>query len=508
MAEPLSFGALSAILREAFRQLPDARSGPQKRYTMTDAALAAFSVFFMQCPSFLAHQRDMQRRKGTNNAQTLFGVTEIPSDPQIRNLLDPVDPAHLRAPFWAMLERAMADEGVARTFRVGGRWLVALDGTEHFHSTAIHCPHCTVSHPGEAVHYAHTVLLPVLVQPDQRLPSTASITRWLRQEGLTRRYERHQPLPNTGPPPGVTACHEEWEMDARGYETIPGVGVVALIDINDVGSRVKIASYPCWLGAERASRHPTTEDYQLVLRLAFSAWGLPDRLAVDHDSVFYDNKSKSPFPTRLHLWLIALGVDLTFGRFGRPTDQAITERSHQTWDRQALQGQTFVSHEALVQALTQRRHFLNTHLPCASLDGQPPLVAHPEARLPRRRYRPEWEAENLDMGTVYAYLAQGRWFRKASNIGAVSLGGTVYYLAHAWRRAEVIITFDPEDQHLVFRTAGQEDKRLPMHNLSSQALVGELGACHNLAHFQLALPLTWQAWRASFSSCLACGMTL
>ena len=79
-----------------------------------------------------------------------------------------MDPAYLRAPYWALLERAVADRDVPRTFRVGGRWLVSLDGTEYFHSTAIHCPAGTVSHGGETPHYAHTVLLPVLVTPDQR----------------------------------------------------------------------------------------------------------------------------------------------------------------------------------------------------------------------------------------------------------------------------------------------------------------------------------------------------
>ena len=59
---------------------------------MCDVASSAFSVFFMQSPSFLAYQRDMQRRKGQNNARSLFGVERIPSDPQIRNLLDPVAP--------------------------------------------------------------------------------------------------------------------------------------------------------------------------------------------------------------------------------------------------------------------------------------------------------------------------------------------------------------------------------------------------------------------------------
>ncbi len=53
-------------------------------------------------------------------------------------------------------------------------------------------------------------------------------------------------------------------MDARGYQRVPDVGVIALINLNDVFSRVKLLSYPCWSGQKRVSRHPTTEDYQLV----------------------------------------------------------------------------------------------------------------------------------------------------------------------------------------------------------------------------------------------------
>ena len=88
-----------------------------------------------------------------------------------------------------------------------------------------------------------------------------------------------------------------------------------------------------------------------------------------------------------------------------------------------LQGQTFADWDDLYYALRQRRVFLNTRLPCASLNDKPPLVAYPQAQTPRRPYRPEWEAELLDLGRVYEYLAQGRWFRKAGQDGITSLGG-------------------------------------------------------------------------------------
>ena len=93
---PFTATTLIARIRTAFREFPDERrGGNRQRYTVDDAALSAFSVFFTQSPSFLDYQRRMQRRLGRNNAQSLFGVHQIPSDNQIRNLLDPVPPETL-----------------------------------------------------------------------------------------------------------------------------------------------------------------------------------------------------------------------------------------------------------------------------------------------------------------------------------------------------------------------------------------------------------------------------
>ena len=93
MTKPVTFNRLLSVLERTFAQLPDGRTGQNTTYSMRDAAMAAFSVFFMQSPSFLAHQEAMQGRERRNNAASLFGIEKILSDPQIRNLLDPVTPA-------------------------------------------------------------------------------------------------------------------------------------------------------------------------------------------------------------------------------------------------------------------------------------------------------------------------------------------------------------------------------------------------------------------------------
>ena len=104
MVGKLSFDRLRSILVATVTQLPDYRTRPNKVYELSDAALGAFAVFFMQTASFLAYQRDMQRTHGHNNAQSLFGIGQVPSDPHIRNLLDPIAPEYLAGPYWRVFE--------------------------------------------------------------------------------------------------------------------------------------------------------------------------------------------------------------------------------------------------------------------------------------------------------------------------------------------------------------------------------------------------------------------
>ena len=97
--DSLQFDELISTLRETVSQFPDKRVGTNTRYLMADFALSAFSVFFMQCPSFLDFQRTIGRSKGLHNAASLFGVTEVPSDNQIRTMLDAVGPESLSGMF-------------------------------------------------------------------------------------------------------------------------------------------------------------------------------------------------------------------------------------------------------------------------------------------------------------------------------------------------------------------------------------------------------------------------
>jgi hypothetical protein len=153
-------------LRRCCEALPELRRpGPNTRYAMADFGLAAFSVFFMQSPSFLAHQRQLEQGQGRSNCQTLFGMAAIPCDNQIRAMLDPVDPALFFPVFTDVMGALERTGGLAEFRRLQGRVLIALDGTEYFRSTRLHCAHCSTQVRGGRTEYFHTLLSAALVAP-------------------------------------------------------------------------------------------------------------------------------------------------------------------------------------------------------------------------------------------------------------------------------------------------------------------------------------------------------
>src|SRR6266481_829307 len=133
---------------------------------MADIGMAAFSVFFMQSPSFLDQQRRLLHGHGRSNCHTLFGMAAIPTDNHIRQMLDGVAPEHFRALFDRALGTVEAANGLAAFRRLGGRVLIALDGTEHFCSRKLHCPQCSHRRRADGeVEYFHRFLGAALVAP-------------------------------------------------------------------------------------------------------------------------------------------------------------------------------------------------------------------------------------------------------------------------------------------------------------------------------------------------------
>ena len=163
-----SFDSMVSYLRSTMAAFPDRRTGSNCHYSIEDAALGAFSVFFTQSPSFLSFQKNMLKNKGISNAQTLFDMDQIPCDNHIRNLMDEVEPSNAY-PVFHYIFNGIKDSGHLDAFRsYGNNLLCALDGTHFFSSNKIHCENCsTKEHKNGTTTYSHAAITPVFVAPGQ-----------------------------------------------------------------------------------------------------------------------------------------------------------------------------------------------------------------------------------------------------------------------------------------------------------------------------------------------------
>jgi hypothetical protein len=157
----LHFDALIQRVRERFETLPEQRRCPS--FPLADTLMAGLALFSLKDASLLA----FCSRARDHNLGTVFGLQSIPSDTQMREILDDVDPEHLRPVFTDVFRQVQRGKILEEYVFLEGCYLVALDGVEHFCSKKVHCAHCmTRQHQNGDVSYYHQMLGAVIVHPD------------------------------------------------------------------------------------------------------------------------------------------------------------------------------------------------------------------------------------------------------------------------------------------------------------------------------------------------------
>lgn len=283
------------------------------------------------------------------------------------------------------------------------------------------------------------------------LPSVDAINRYLNQAGFIKPRERVSPMPSEKCKK-TKRVHQLWEMDAQGADQVMGIGPISMINIKDQKSKLHCMAFPVQVKTKMSQ--PSTNCYLWTMRLAFQQWGIPKAIQVDKDSVFIDNTSKSPFPSKIHLFLIGLGIKLCFIDRPPPNKQSMVERSHQTMNRQVMIGQEYQTWQELFKFTNKRRKKINEKLPNRMLNNQPPLIAFPNARHSGRHYSIETEAQLINMKRVFGYLSKCCWFRKVSSGKTISLDCKIYYIKNAKPGTQLQIKFCNRRKKLIF----QDDK--------------------------------------------------
>ncbi len=172
MREPihLTFEALIALLGRTFEQLPDPRNPNQVSYSMRDSMLSAFAMFFFQHPSLLHFQHKLKKRSGRCNLETIFSVEDVPSDTQLREILDPAPFQPLRRLLGTIFERYRRSGWLTEfgtSSALGSRFYpIAIDGTDYFSSSEINCKGCLRREVAQGqIIYRHSILSATLIKP-------------------------------------------------------------------------------------------------------------------------------------------------------------------------------------------------------------------------------------------------------------------------------------------------------------------------------------------------------
>ncbi len=180
----LSADALFQLVRSRFASLADLRSR-EVEIPLADALMSAFAMFSVKDPSLLAF--DHRRRDPNDNFRTIYGINHVPSDSQMRAILDPVDPAGLRVLFREIFRRLQRGKVLQRFAYLDGHYLLSLDGTTYFSSPKIHCPSCLVKHHRNGnITYSHQLLGATLVHPDLKEVIPLAPEPIIQQDGQTK----------------------------------------------------------------------------------------------------------------------------------------------------------------------------------------------------------------------------------------------------------------------------------------------------------------------------------
>jgi hypothetical protein len=162
--------SLLSGIYDQFKNVRDRREPLKIEIPMADALMSAFAIFSLKFSSLLKFEEEMKEKVNFSNLKTLYQVTRVPSDTQMRTILDDVETEDLRPIFKSLFLKAQRAKILDKYKFLGNKCLLVLDGTQCFCSDDVNCESCmkkvVEKKDGELVtSYYHQMLCGSLVKP-------------------------------------------------------------------------------------------------------------------------------------------------------------------------------------------------------------------------------------------------------------------------------------------------------------------------------------------------------
>jgi len=136
----LCVDALFKNIRTNFENICDHRIGPQ--ISLSDTLMSAFAMFSLKDPSLLAFEE--RRLAADPNLHSIYKIGRVPSDSQMRTIVDEVEPHDLESSFKDIFRQAQRGKLLERYQYMSGCYLLSLDGTGYFSSGKLSSSACMV----------------------------------------------------------------------------------------------------------------------------------------------------------------------------------------------------------------------------------------------------------------------------------------------------------------------------------------------------------------------------
>lgn len=165
----LSFGSLIGFVSHLYLRVVDGRQAAKVEHSIRDTVMSGIAMMYFQAGSLLQFQRQLELKTRRSNLSTMFGVDQVPSDTQMREILDEVPSEAARPAFRKYFARLQRGKYLERFQIFPGQYLCSLDGSQYFGSEKVSCPHCLVKeHKSGTTSYSHLILQATIIHPGQK----------------------------------------------------------------------------------------------------------------------------------------------------------------------------------------------------------------------------------------------------------------------------------------------------------------------------------------------------
>lgn len=179
--------SLTNLLSTARQSFVTPSNSSDKGISYTDCLMSGLAVFQLKYPSLLQFDKESRQANVKHNLQTLFGVTNVPSDTHMRRQLDEISPRQLRKSFKKIFSLLQRGKALEEYQYLNGHYLLALDGTGQYSSSNVNCEECCEKHHRNGtVEYYHQMLGAVIIHPDNKIVIPLAPEPITKQDGATK----------------------------------------------------------------------------------------------------------------------------------------------------------------------------------------------------------------------------------------------------------------------------------------------------------------------------------